>query len=138
LIVRNFLHADSRVEQSHRGKGRVKNVKLFSKEDFETPLKFLYYTEIEPGCSIGVHKHGEDEEIYVILEGGGLMTVNGETRAVQAGDVILNKPHWSHGLENNSDVVLKILVFEADKVTGADTVSGNSLGRGFRHDKNIE
>lgn len=40
------------------------------------------------------------------------MTVNGQAREISAGDVILNKPHWSHGLENNSDTDLKILVFE--------------------------
>jgi hypothetical protein len=33
-------------------------------------------------------------------------------RPISAGDVILNKPFWSHGLENNSTEVLKILVFE--------------------------
>jgi quercetin dioxygenase-like cupin family protein len=40
------------------------------------------------------------------------MTVNEETREVIAGDVILNKPGWSHGLANHSDQVLKMLVFE--------------------------
>jgi quercetin dioxygenase-like cupin family protein len=40
------------------------------------------------------------------------MTVNNEARQVKTGDVILNKPGWSHGLENTSDHVLKLLVFE--------------------------
>lgn len=41
-----------------------------------------------------------------------MMTVNGQSREVAAGDVILNKPHWQHGLENSSEADLKILVFE--------------------------
>ena len=56
--------------------------------------------------------HQNSEEIYVILEGKGIMSINGEEHEVAAGDIILNKPYWSHGLENNSDTDLKILVFE--------------------------
>ena len=48
-----------------------------------------------------------------------VLTVNGETSEVTAGDVIVNKPGWSHGLENNSDSPLKILVFEVACNKGA-------------------
>jgi oxalate decarboxylase/phosphoglucose isomerase-like protein (cupin superfamily) len=34
---------------------------------------------------------------------------------VKTGDVIVNKPGWSHGLENTSDQPLEILVFEVAK-----------------------
>jgi len=44
------------------------------------------------------------------------MTVNGQVSAVKPGDVVVNKPGWSHGLENNSDTIMKILVFEVDKL----------------------
>ena len=70
---------------------------------------------MDPGTSIGYHQHGENEELYVILEGSGTMTVNGETSKVQAGDVIVNKPGWSHGLENTSETTIKLLVFEVAK-----------------------
>ena len=112
MIVRNFFKAEGDLKPSHAGQGLVKHVNLFSKADFDTDLRFIIYCEIEPGCSIGYHQHGADEELYTILEGTGLMRTNDQAQQVKAGDVILNKPGWSHGLENNSTAPLKVLVFE--------------------------
>lgn len=115
MIIRNFLEAPLQIGPSHHGEGEVRSIRLFSKEDYETPLRFFYYMEIPPGTSIGYHQHKDDEEMYVVLEGRGLMTVDGETREVKAGDTILNKPFGSHGLQNHTDKDLKLLVYEAAK-----------------------
>jgi quercetin dioxygenase-like cupin family protein len=90
----------------------VKNAALYDAKDFSTNLRFIIYSELKPGTSIGYHTHENNEEVYVILAGKGMMTINGEPHEVHAGDVILNKPYGSHGLANNSDTDLKILVFE--------------------------
>jgi quercetin dioxygenase-like cupin family protein len=113
MHVRNFLTMPSKSGPSHSGNGDVRNTYVYNAGDFDTPLRFVIYCEIDSGCSIGYHRHGANEEVYVILEGTGWMTVNGEERQVAAGDVLLNKPGWEHGLENRSDALLKILVFEA-------------------------
>ncbi len=112
MIVRNFLELPGEMGPSHNGVGEVRATWVYRAEDFETPLQFLIYTEVPPGTSVGLHTHGNDEEMYVILDGEGTMTVNGETRVVKKGDAILNKPGWTHGLENTSDKVLRMLVFE--------------------------
>ncbi|HEX5839950.1 MAG TPA: cupin domain-containing protein [Anaerolineales bacterium] len=111
-MIRNFQSAPSAWGSAHDGKGSVKNALLYGDTDFSTNLRFVIYTELPPGTSIGYHTHGNDEEVYVILEGLGTMTIDGEAHEVGAGDVILNKPYRSHGLENTSDDILKILVFE--------------------------
>ena len=116
MIVRNYLEAPGKVQSIHGGKGVGKNARVFEAADFDTPLKFINYVEMEPGSSIGIHRHGENEEVYVVLSGNGMMTVNDERRAVKAGDIILNKPGWQHGLENVSDQTLKLFVFEVDQV----------------------
>jgi quercetin dioxygenase-like cupin family protein len=112
MIVRNIREVEPRTGPSHSGKGNAREVRVFSEKDFDTNLRFIIHSELAPGTSVGYHKHGDNEEVYVVLEGRGLMTVNDEKREVVAGDVIVNKPGWSHGLENNSDLPLKILVFE--------------------------
>jgi quercetin dioxygenase-like cupin family protein len=113
MMIRNFFSTASTLEVAHAGKGMIRNSLLYGAGDFSTDLHFVIYSELKPGTSIGYHTHENNEEVYVILEGRGIMTVNGQAREVTAGDVILNKPHWSHGLENNSsDTDLKILVFE--------------------------
>ena len=117
MIVRNFLQQPAVMQNAHRGQGEIRNVFLYGAEDFTTPLRFVIYSEIQPGDSIGYHTHGENEEVYVVLEGEGTMTVNGECRKVTQGDVLLNRRGWSHGLVNDSNAVLKLLVFEVDGST---------------------
>jgi len=111
-VIRNFLRAELTGSVSHGGEGLVHGSKLFGSGDFDTPLKFLHYTVIPPGSSIGLHGHREDEELYILLEGSGLMTVNGRTYRVEAGDIVLNKPWWRHGLRNDGDVPMKAIIFE--------------------------
>jgi mannose-6-phosphate isomerase-like protein (cupin superfamily) len=115
MIIRNYLQSAFTLEPSHDGTGAVRNVTVFESADFSTNLRFIIYSELKPGTSIGYHSHGEDEEVYVILAGTGVMTVNNETREVGSGDVILNKPNWSHGLANYSEDDLCILVFEVKR-----------------------
>ncbi|MEW5717002.1 MAG: cupin domain-containing protein [Chloroflexota bacterium] len=115
MLIRNLFDAPYELQSIHDGKGRGKNALVFDRADFDTPLKFIRYCELEPGSSIGVHPHGANEEIYIVLSGNGVMTVNDESQAVKPGDVILNKPGWRHGLENTSKEPLKLFVFEVEK-----------------------
>jgi uncharacterized cupin superfamily protein len=115
LIIRNFNSLPSTTGPIHDGAGEARNVPVFTTEDFDTALQFVNYTELPPKATIGIHPHGEDEEMYVVLEGEGIMIVNGQRKKVVAGDLVLNKPFWSHGLENTSDVTMRLLVFAAKK-----------------------
>ncbi|RAK11238.1 hypothetical protein C8C77_103226 [Halanaerobium saccharolyticum] len=99
----------------HNGKGIVRNSLVLNDDDFETNLRFIRYMELPPKTSIGYHEHGDDEELYIILEGQGVMNVDGEQKEVTMGDIITNKPFGSHGLINNSDNVIKMLVLEVYK-----------------------
>lgn len=116
MLIRNLFAAPYTLQSIHAGKGRGKNALVFAASDFDTPCKFIRYVELEPEASIGDHPHGQNEEIYVILAGRGKMRVNGASQVVQAGDVILNKPGWQHGLENISTEPLKVFVFEVDMI----------------------
>ena len=54
------------------------------------------------------HVHERSEHVYHILSGRGLMTLDGETRVVEARDTIFIPPGVRHGLVNNG---LEDLVF---------------------------
>lgn len=45
-----------------------------------------------PNSPMGLHQHGNDEEMYIILSGEGLMTIEGKDQRVAKGDMILNQP----------------------------------------------
>lgn len=51
--------------------------------------------------------------MYLILSGEGLMTIENEKQRVGKGDMILNKPHGTHGLLNDSDHELELLIMQA-------------------------
>jgi mannose-6-phosphate isomerase-like protein (cupin superfamily) len=114
MLIKNFFETAGELQISHDGEGLIDHVYLFREGDFDTKLQFILTIDIPAGGSVGYHQHGENEEVYVILEGRGLMTVNNEERNVKPGDVILNKSGWSHGIKNTTNDTLKILVFEVN------------------------
>jgi mannose-6-phosphate isomerase-like protein (cupin superfamily) len=53
---------------------------------------------LSPGQATERHYHGETEEIYFLVEGGGRMEVDGEEREVGPGDAVLIPPGAWHTL----------------------------------------
>ena len=43
---------------------------------------------LEPGCSIGTHPHHQEEEIYYVLSGKGIVEDNGKTYEIEPGDAL--------------------------------------------------
>jgi mannose-6-phosphate isomerase-like protein (cupin superfamily) len=109
---RNVLKLAKHDVISHDGEGYIKFVRPFTEDDFDTDINFIDYVEIPPRASIGLHEHGDNEEIYFIVSGHGTMTVNEEQIAVSKGDLIVNRRGWTHGLANTSNEILKVLVWE--------------------------
>ena len=113
MPIKNYMKMKPELSVCHDGDGLIKIVSIFEKQDLSTPLQFMHFTILPPKTSIGLHEHGDDEEIYVVLEGTGLMEIDGQKIQVSPGDAILNKPFCSHALYNTSGAnELKILVFE--------------------------
>lgn len=113
MNVRNYISAIAEDDPNcHGGEGIVRNVELFHENDFHSSIKYMNYAVLSPGTSIGIHRHDNDEELYIVLEGEGVMDIDGELKNVSSGDVIVNKPYGSHGLTNKSEKDLKILVIE--------------------------
>ena len=68
-------------------------------------LSLLY---AEPGKSFEVHEHAEEELAY-ILQGRGIMTVEGKSYPVEAPCVMKIPPHLNHGLEvTGKETLLKL------------------------------
>src|SRR5262245_61503873 len=64
---------------------------------------------LKPGSAIGYHEQAEDE-IYYVLSGRGVMTLNGKSFDVGPGDAILTRPGSSHGLKQAGPDDLVILI----------------------------
>ena len=70
--------------------------------------------ELAPGEGGLEHRH-EQPELYYILEGVGMLSIDGEVQEVSTGKAIYIPGNSLHGVRNRSDRVLKLLyVFPAD------------------------
>ena len=78
MEIVNFLRQPAQIESVHGGEGLCRNCRVLGPESFDTPVRFLYYTVLPSGASFGEHTHGDDNEIYLVLEGSGLYSMNGE------------------------------------------------------------
>jgi mannose-6-phosphate isomerase-like protein (cupin superfamily) len=68
------------------------------REYLHTEVQSLAEASLEPGQSTRRHYHARSEEIYLILDGGGELEVDGETLTVGPGDAILIPPGSPHEL----------------------------------------
>jgi mannose-6-phosphate isomerase-like protein (cupin superfamily) len=73
-------------------------------------FKYVRDLTLYPGSTIGEHPHAGDEEIYFVISGTGVMTVDGEDRVVGPGSVVLTQSGSQHGLRNEGTEDLRIFV----------------------------
>lgn len=64
---------------------------------------------LKKGSSIGYHLQNDDE-IYYIVSGTGIMKMNEESFVVEAGDGILTRPGNSHGLQQTGRDDLVVII----------------------------
>jgi mannose-6-phosphate isomerase-like protein (cupin superfamily) len=106
-----ILERDADVAKSepgtHNGGGETIGYSFFAR----TPgLKMVFRKRaFKPGSGIGYHEQKEDE-IYYVLSGRGVMTVDGKSFDVTPGTAVLTRPGSSHGLKQAGDDDLVILI----------------------------
>jgi len=112
-VIKNFIDtkAQSR-EGSHEGIGPYDLHEIWSASDFKSNIDFIDRVVIPPNSTVGYHKHGNNEEMYIVLEGSGEMTLNGKKTSIKKGDMILNQPEGEHGLINHSSGNIDLLVIQ--------------------------
>lgn len=99
----------AKAEHVQGGEGYILRDLLLQGEQLHGMLTYVSTITLDPGCSIGVHTHTGDSEMYYLYEGAGLYTDNDETYPVQAGDVLFCKDGETHGLENTGSTPLKFI-----------------------------
>lgn len=96
-------------EKMKDGQGTIAVTHLLQQIQMKGKCRFFGRMVIEPKCSIGLHRHSNEEEIYYILKGKGLAEDNGIKQEVSAGDVILTGDGATHSIENTSNETLEVL-----------------------------
>jgi quercetin dioxygenase-like cupin family protein len=106
------------VANDHGGVGGIDVYRAYSRAVGGREVRFVDIVEIPPGSSIGIHRHGDDEETYILLGGRGTMMLDGVEVPVTAGDVVVNRPFGEHGLRNDSADSIHLVVIETARDEG--------------------
>lgn len=82
----------------------------------------LAQATLAPGQATQRHHHVKTEEIYYILEGTGLMEINGEKQVLKPGDAVAIPPASGHKLTNTGQAPMVFLCCCSPAYTHDDTV----------------
>ena len=93
-------------------RNRDRDATPFTTKDGSTVREYLHSeaqslaeASLAPRSTTRRHYHARSEEIYLVVEGGGELEVDGEVRAVGAGDAILIPPGSRHQLRAGDEGV---------------------------------
>ena len=90
----------------------------------------LSLNAVPPGKAIPfLHRHRDNNEVYVVVGGRGQFLVDGECIDVAEGSVLRVAPHGARAWRNNSDAPLYFLClqYRADSVIQGGTLDGQRV-----------
>lgn len=109
-MIKNAYEMISEIKHQMRdGKGSVELTHIFKQDELKGKARLIARITINSGCSIGLHEHVAEEEIFYIINGKGIINDNGIEREVSAGDAVLTGDGASHSIENKENVPLILL-----------------------------
>ena len=100
----------SATEHFHGGEGTVQYRRALRPEVFRTSWAYVDHLVIPPGMTTGQRKLIDVEEVYYVIEGNGVIRVDGQQATIKEGDAI--PIHFSEGQSfvNTTDKHLELLV----------------------------
>jgi mannose-6-phosphate isomerase-like protein (cupin superfamily) len=87
--------------RNHRG-GQISHL-LLAPGQFGAENLSITWVEGEAGSEQPTHAHPDNEQVYVIVSGRGVMTVGNEAQEVGPGTAILVPPETGHSIRNTGD-----------------------------------
>ena len=107
FIVQHDAEIAKNEPGTHDGGGQTIGYSFFDK----TPgMKFIFRKRaLHPGAGVGLHEQHEDE-VYYVLGGKGVMTVDGTNVDMTPGTAVLTRPGSSHSLKQIGSEDLVVLI----------------------------
>ncbi|HOW87033.1 MAG TPA: cupin domain-containing protein [Candidatus Omnitrophota bacterium] len=114
-MIKKSSERETEVRKNMRGgTGEITVRHYFKPEEIKARTRLCSELILPPGTSIGVHDHVDEDEIYIIQKGRGIMTDGGKEFPVAAGDAILTGQGASHSIRNagNEDLVVTAVIIK--------------------------
>ena len=81
------------------------NYKILGLQTYEDGYRALTkLLTIDNGAKINYHTHSQREEVWTVIKGSGLLTINGETREINRGDIAHFKAGQKHRVSANTEM----------------------------------
>jgi len=103
MIKKESMHLKEVRKNMRGGAGEIKIRHYFSKEDINAKCRLCAELIIPPGSGIGDHQHVDEDEIFIIQKGRGIVIDEGKETEVCAGDSILTGKGGFHSIRNTGD-----------------------------------
>ena len=91
------------------GVGELYQLHVLEKEETGGRTDLFTIFTILPGCTIGLHTHDTNAEVYYLLSGEIVVNQDGQEHTVSAGGVVFTSDGSSHSVENRSDKPAEML-----------------------------
>ena len=104
IIHRNEMKTETK-EHLREGEGKTTFTYLAGDSTQKNARLFAEIT-LNPGCSIGYHKHDSETEYFFILSGSGTVNDDGKEAIVKQGDSVITGNGASHSIKNTGSVPL--------------------------------
>jgi len=114
MIKKKSAQEIEKRESMRGGAGEVIIRHYLKPEEIKAPTRLCAELILPPGASIGQHDHIDEDEIYIIQKGQGLMTDGGKEFPVAVGDAILTGQGTSHSIKNTSaeDLIVTAIIIK--------------------------
>jgi mannose-6-phosphate isomerase-like protein (cupin superfamily) len=110
MSIKNINSLEMQPAGHSQGDAPVLFGEAFTAQDFVGKWGFVEYVTVPVRSAIPVHPHEQDEELYFIFQGKGILTLDGQQVEVEAGDLVACRKGSSHGLQNTCSQEIRLLV----------------------------
>ncbi|MCP4650854.1 MAG: cupin domain-containing protein [PVC group bacterium] len=114
-MIKKRLDRESEVRTNMRGgPGEINITHYFKKDEISGPCRLCAELVLAPGAGIGLHEHANEDEMFIIQQGKGVVTDNDKEVEVTVGDCIITGGGSSHSVKNtgNTDLVITAVIVQ--------------------------
>ncbi len=84
-----------------------------SDEKLTKTIRGFWRMTVKPGGTNKLHTHADQEQIYFVVRGSGMVSVGDEKARLKAGDAVYLPPRLSHAFYNDTEKPCTILAVSA-------------------------
>ena len=109
-MIRKATDCKTEVRDKMRGgPGSVTIHHYFDKDEFTAKTRLCGRLVLPPGAGIGEHKHDNEDEVYIVTSGSGILDDGKTQRRISAGDAVLTGNGGCHAVTNDGPENLEMI-----------------------------